>query len=78
MGALVWKGLRICTGVLLVLIGVAGLALPVMPGWLFVIPGLVMLSSDVPAVRRRVRLLERRFPWLRRMMDGVRRRGCRR
>jgi uncharacterized membrane protein YbaN (DUF454 family) len=69
----VLKGLRVAGGATLVLIGLAGLVLPIMPGWLFVIPGLVLLSADVPAIRRRLRYLERRYPWLRQMMDKVRR-----
>ncbi|MEZ5352937.1 MAG: PGPGW domain-containing protein [Bryobacteraceae bacterium] len=46
------KGLRIAGGAALVLIGVAGLLLPVMPGWVFLIPGLVILSEYFPPIKR--------------------------
>jgi uncharacterized protein YqgC (DUF456 family) len=36
----------------LVLVGIVGLILPVMPGWIFVIPGLVILGDYFPPVRR--------------------------
>jgi hypothetical protein len=48
------KIVRIVVGVGLILIGVVGLILPVMPGWVFIIPGLVILADYFPAVRRLV------------------------
>ena len=47
--------LRILSGFGLVLLGIAGLILPVMPGWIFLIPGLVILSEH--------------FAWARRLLD---------
>ncbi|MFN0169359.1 MAG: PGPGW domain-containing protein [Bryobacteraceae bacterium] len=44
--------LRLIAGFGLVLLGVIGLILPVMPGWLFLIPGLIILAERFPAVRR--------------------------
>lgn len=32
----------------LVLLGIVGLILPVMPGWVFLIPGLTILAEEVP------------------------------
>lgn len=46
--------LRIASGISLVIIGVIGLILPVMPGWIFLIPGLVILAEYFPPVRRLV------------------------
>ncbi|HSB14395.1 MAG TPA: PGPGW domain-containing protein [Bryobacteraceae bacterium] len=46
------KVLRPILGVSLVLVGIVGLILPVMPGWIFVIPGLVILGDYFPPVRR--------------------------
>jgi uncharacterized membrane protein YbaN (DUF454 family) len=37
--------LEITSGFLLVLIGIVGLVLPIMPGWIFLIPGLVLLAQ---------------------------------
>ena len=49
----------------LILIGIVGLILPVMPGWVFIIPGLVILSDHSPRVKR---LLD----WCRRKFDDAR------
>ena len=48
------KGLRIAGGILLILIGLVGLILPVMPGWAFIIPGLIILAEYFPAAKRLV------------------------
>ncbi len=45
---------RIASGIGLVLVGVIGVILPVMPGWIFLIPGLVILADYFPPVRRLV------------------------
>ena len=48
-----WRAiLRITSGIGLVLVGIDGLILPVMPGWVFVIPGLMILGDYFPPVRR--------------------------
>jgi len=38
-----------------VTLGIIGLIMPIMPGWIFLIPGLVILSDY--------------FPWARRLLD---------
>jgi uncharacterized membrane protein YbaN (DUF454 family) len=43
---------RLVTGIGLVIVGIIGLILPVMPGWIFLIPGLVILSDFFPPLRR--------------------------
>lgn len=47
--------IRALIGGAIVAVGVVGLFVPVMPGWLFVIPGLAILASD--------------FEWARRLLD---------
>jgi hypothetical protein len=48
-----WRAiLRIVSGFGLLLIGIIGLILPVMPGWVFIIPGLMILSDYFPPVKR--------------------------
>jgi len=42
---------RLFSGFGLVLLGVAGLILPIMPGWIFLIPGLIILSDYFRPVR---------------------------
>ena len=46
------KVFRIAAGVGLILIGIVGLILPVMPGWVFIIPGLVILGDYFPPIKR--------------------------
>lgn len=58
---------RLVAGIGLVVIGLAGLVLPVMPGWLFIVPGLSLLSTEfrwAAALRRKAS----------RQLDRVRRR----
>lgn len=57
--------LRIASGIGLVIIGIIGLILPVMPGWIFLIPGLVILADYFPPVRRLV-------DWAKAKMERVR------
>jgi uncharacterized membrane protein YbaN (DUF454 family) len=61
------KLLRLVTGCFLILLGVLGLILPIMPGWIFLIPGLIMVSDYFPPVKR---LLE----WAKAKAQAVRQR----
>ncbi len=40
------KVIRTVVGSLLLVLGVVGLFMPVMPGWLLIIPGLALLAKD--------------------------------
>jgi uncharacterized membrane protein YbaN (DUF454 family) len=44
--------LRIGFGILLIIVGIIGLILPIMPGWVFIIPGLMILGDYFPPARR--------------------------
>jgi len=57
------KCLRTLWGLVLVIVGIIGLILPVMPGWIFLIPGLVLLSDQFPAVRRLLDWAKRKAHW---------------
>ncbi len=57
--------LRIASGIGLVTLGVIGLILPVMPGWIFLIPGLVILADYFPPIKRLV-------DWAKAKMEKVR------
>jgi len=52
--------LRIIAAFALVAIGVAGLILPIMPGWIFLIPGLAMLSQHYAWAKRLVEWAKRK------------------
>lgn len=38
--------IRILLGIAIVMIGIVGLIVPIMPGWLFIIPGLVLINPE--------------------------------
>ncbi len=48
-------------GITLVLLGLAGLVLPFLPGWLLILSGLALLGTE--------------YVWARRLTDGARRRA---
>jgi len=52
--------------------GMIGAVFPIIPGWLFMMPGILMLASDVPFLARIVCRLEGRFPGLKKFMQRVR------
>ncbi len=43
------------------LIGIVGLILPVMPGWVFIIPGLVILAEYSPRIKRLLEWVKAKF-----------------
>ena len=56
--------LRIATGVVLILVGIVGLILPVMPGWVFIFPGVAMLAPRTPLGRWLRKQARRLRTWL--------------
>lgn len=46
------KAWEILFGVLLVVVGILGLLLPIMPGWALIIPGLIILGKYIPPIAR--------------------------
>jgi uncharacterized membrane protein YbaN (DUF454 family) len=54
------KILKIIAGCGLVLLGVIGLILPVMPGWIFLIPGLIILGEHFHPIKRLVEWAKRK------------------
>jgi uncharacterized membrane protein YbaN (DUF454 family) len=56
--------LRIASGIGLVILGVIGIIVPVMPGWIFLIPGLVILADYFPPIKRLV-------DWAKAKMESV-------
>ena len=61
-GDRVKDALRIALGIGLVILGLIGLILPIMPGWVFLIPGLVLLADYFPPIRRLVDWAKSRLP----------------
>ena len=56
------RAFRICVGGVLVVLGVAGLVLPILQGLLFLALGGVLLSRDVPLFGRGVGWFKACFP----------------
>ena len=56
----------------LVTLGVAGIFLPILQGWLFIALGALLLSPDVPFFARLLAWTERRFPGLKPTIHRVR------
>jgi len=46
------KTLRISLGVGLVILGIIGGMLPILQGWMFMIPGLIILSEYFPGIKK--------------------------
>ncbi|MCX6734786.1 MAG: hypothetical protein NTZ25_02635 [Candidatus Peregrinibacteria bacterium] len=40
------RSLKFISGIILVLIGLIGLVMPILPGWLFLIPGLILIKPS--------------------------------
>jgi uncharacterized protein YqgC (DUF456 family) len=57
---MVW--FRIVGGMALLLLGVVGWILPVIPGWAFVIPGLMLLGREFHWARRALAWLKKYHP----------------
>jgi uncharacterized protein len=66
------KIIRVLAGTMLIILGLAGLVLPVLQGWLFLALGFLLLSVDIPAVKRGVCWLENRYPRLGKVLQRAR------
>lgn len=55
------RAIRIIAGFFMVVAGVAGWLLPVIPGWALFVPGLILLSREFHWARRLLRWLRNRF-----------------
>lgn len=58
------KAIRLIIGVLFLVVGIAGLVLPVIPGTIFILLGLLAFSTVYEPVGRLFKRLENRYPHL--------------
>ncbi len=65
---------RILLGCLLLLVGIAGVALPVVPGTVFLAMGGMVLSKDVRVLASVEKWIVDRFPEVRKALDRLRKR----
>jgi len=56
----------------LLVLGIAGLVLPILQGWLFIALAALLLAPDVPVFARLLHWIEIRFPILRHPIQRVR------
>lgn len=63
---------RTALGCLLLLLGLAGLVLPVLQGWLFIAMGVIVLSRDVPIFERMEHRITTRYPKAGRLVNRLR------
>lgn len=61
-GAGLRRWLRIVAGGIMVLAGLFGLALPILPGWVWLIPGLMILAREFTPAKRILEWLRSRLP----------------
>ncbi len=66
--------LRIALGIILGIIGLAGLALPLLPGWMFLIPSFLLLFPNSSAAEAMLKKMDQKMPragaWLRKTGAG--------
>ena len=67
-----WKIGRQLAGWGLMALGVAGLLLPILPGWFFLAWGAIVLAPDVPFLSRLLDRIGQRVPQLRAAIDRAR------
>jgi uncharacterized membrane protein YbaN (DUF454 family) len=70
MGNILIRPIRRPLGLLLLFIGIAGLLLPIMPGWPFIIPSIILLGRRDPLLRWLHVQVRRFLRWLRRQRRG--------
>ena len=46
----------------LILLGLAGIVLPGLPGWIFIFLGVLLLAEDIPLFKRLLQKIECRWP----------------
>ena len=63
--------IRIFLGLTFLALGLAGLVLPFLQGWLFLSLAVLTLSIDIPLFARFICWIENRCPWIQRMLHRM-------
>jgi uncharacterized protein len=66
------KIVRISLGSIAIVLGIVGLVLPILQGWLFLALGALLLSVDVPFFDRVVTWIENRVPPVKKPLNRLR------
>jgi uncharacterized protein len=68
-----WKRLlRITLGIIALVLGIAGLVLPILQGWFFIALAVIILSRDITFFARMEDRFASRFPRAKRIAERVR------
>ena len=67
---------RLILAAISIVLGIAGLLLPVLPGWLFFGIALLLLFPNTPFAQRMFTKIENRFPSMRRVLRFLTRDGA--
>jgi len=68
--------IRLTLALISIIIGIAGLLLPILPGWLFFGIAALLLFPDAPLAQRAMRKIEDRFPSTKRLLRYLTRDGA--
>jgi uncharacterized protein len=63
---------RISLGSIAIILGLVGLVVPLLQGWLFLALGALLLSVDIPFFDRIVTWIEKRIPPVRKPLERLR------
>ena len=63
---------RITLGAIFIALGIPGLVLPILQGWLFLAIGALLLSVDIPFFDRLVQWIEARVPRIKKPLERMR------
>lgn len=63
--------LRLIFGWFFLVLGLLGLVLPILQGWLFIAIATILLAPDVPFFRRILNYVQKRFPKIARKADKI-------
>ena len=66
------RWLKLLAGVLFILVGVLGIVLPILQGFLFLAAGLLLLSEVFPSLRKFVHKFEARHPSMKKVIRPFR------
>ena len=65
--------LKIIFGVFLILFGAIGHLIPLLPGGIIIVAGILLLAESIPAVRRGLNKVEKRYPAFHKAVNRARR-----
>ncbi len=63
---MLWRVLAIAAGIVLIAVGIVGLVLPLLPGWIFIASGIILVWPKTRLAAWLKRLPARAKGWLRR------------